>query len=167
MDRDILFSFIVNEQYFTTMLRMDNTGNNWIYPLCDTNILPSTPMMTDIDDHLYETLSFSNDTHQYVDMEPINQNINDFPIIFTITNDPINDFVQFEYSNPSMTISQYQKCGFSPSFDTEQGLDLFIAGSDYGVSFDISSFDVVYSYSSTTETTTDEPTLPHFIQTEQ
>merc|ERR1719361_19094 len=83
MDRDILFSFVVSDQYFTTMLRMDNTGNNWIYPLCDTNIPPTTPMISDIDDHLYETLAFSNVSQEYVEMEPIRSNINQFPIIFS------------------------------------------------------------------------------------
>ena len=33
IDRDILFSFVVADKYFTKMLRMDNTDNNWIYPL--------------------------------------------------------------------------------------------------------------------------------------
>ena len=170
-DRDILFSFVVSDQCFTAMLRMDNAGNNWIYPLCDTNMPPSTQMMSDIDDHLYETLAFSNSTteEQYADMKPVGQNINEFPIIFTITNDPINDFVLFEYKNPSMDASShYQQCGFSPSFDTEQGLNVFIAGSDYGVTFDISSVDVAYSYtsSSTANEPTVAPTIPYNVQSE-
>ena len=128
-------------------------------------------MMSDIDDHLYETLAFSNTTTEehYADMEPVGQNVNEFPIIFTITNDPIDGFVLFEYKNPSMDdASQYQQCGFSPSFDTEQGLNVFIAGSDYGVSFDISSIDVEYSYtlSSTANEPTVAPTIPDDTQSE-
>eukprot|EP01084_Bolivina_argentea_P161783 281593_1 len=99
---------------------------------------------------------------QYTDMLPPNYGTvhNEWPLIFTMINNPIDNYVTFTYSNPSMITEQYQSCGFSPSFTPLQGLDLFIAAEGINEQFNISSFDVLYTMNATFAPTLQPTQMP-------
>ena len=94
-------------------------------------------------------------------MEPQYQPNNKWPVIFKLTNDPINNNLYMSYKG-----IQEQNCGFQ-AFDTNKGLQMYIAGGNAGQVHRLTQFDIKYYIStpptpSPTWTTTPPPACDNF-----
>ena len=69
---------------------------------------------------------------------------NGFPIIYTLQNDPINDYLSVHLETEAFSSGFYQACGFV-SMATDLGLKVYIGGNDVGQSFIITSVQVKFS----------------------
>ena len=152
---DLILSFSVNDaQYITTRIRMDNNDSNEIYPACNNKII-SLLGIGSINDIVSSSVSSSSVSQTRVDKSLNGDNkikwtplsypeyLNDFPITYTIYNDPINNMLYIMYT--SNFNSFFQDCLYS-SFATNSGFDLYFALDDINQELYISSFDISYTY---------------------
>ena len=87
--------------------------------------------------------------------------LNTWPLVFTLGNDPNSSLVGYRYQalewNKSYTGSdRYSQCVYQ-SFETDQGLEIFIAGDDNGETLGISSISLQYGIDSPTQQPTSSP----------
>eukprot|EP01084_Bolivina_argentea_P248466 415641_1 len=126
-DRDLIVSFSVNSaQYITTMIELDNSKHDWIYPGFDQQTIPTTSLGTG---DVLNLINQNNGRERICkamnnicssccsNMIQMDNNPDQFPLIFIFTNDPINNFMWFEFTNPTWPDAQAQKCGFNTAFD--------------------------------------------------
>ena len=179
-DLDIFVALSVgSSEYISTYIRMDNAQDyNMIYPFCST--IPSIARQFaqgDIqsiaaanvtglrDQNVMITLSIENDGNYGYVMQghyPSTDHLNSWPITFSLANDPDSDVVYFQYSSLEWwdlykDSDRYSQCIYQ-ALNTNQGLDIFIAGDDNGETFGISSISLQYAMYSPTQQPTTSPT---------
>ena len=74
-----------------------------------------------------------------VNLQPLYPNNEQWPLIFTLVNDPINNELFLTYEG-----IQAQNCGFGEAFDTNKGLQVYFAGDNAGEIHALKSFQIEY-----------------------
>ena len=154
------------QQFFTIFLYMDENENNQIAPTCgggDTNAYMEA---SDIEDEVNNPVGGETRVETAMwgeqgNIQPTNRNedTNAFP----------REYILEHFPNSELTISIHneqftgfeQMCTFYEAFASNQGLTVFIAGSDDDEQFSISSIKVTYDYDTTpppTREPSDSPT---------
>ena len=154
---DPILSFSVNNnQYITTMNRMDNTRSNLIYPPCNNKIVSPlangniNEIVNSTNNNISRSYKSTGNGKYRIKWKPLSypNHRNILPITYTIYNDPIHNISYFSYTNPRFlndSESFFQDCLYS-SFKTEQGLDLFFALDDNDEEIILNQFDIHYVY---------------------
>ena len=173
-DAELLVAFSVNSnKYLGVCINPLNTASNRITPLCDKSLDPSsTPLSTgDIkadvafDNGMKRFDKLSENWVKYDKNQKFHGYPNQWPFIFTLTNDPMNNNAFMKLENPSWIESGWsQECGFE-SFPTNQGLQILISPDDPGEQFTLTQFDITYSYDLTADPTTNPTKMPTAIPT--
>ena len=137
-DKDLVISFSVDDsQYFTIILIIDNHLGNGRWP--DSNDLLATGSVNSIVNQYqpYEwvydrqskasggTLTSPFDNDNYDDDVP-----NAWPISISIENRPSTNLVYVSLQPNAGVPSYIQSCLFTTSFQTEQGMQIYIGGDD-------------------------------------
>eukprot|EP01084_Bolivina_argentea_P204813 349825_1 len=162
-DSDLLFAFSVgNAEYVSMLLRFDNDQkNNQIHPNCSGNFINTENLASG---NIKTTVASNNGKPRYTkllgdlrDSDPriyflpeniMNNKSEHYPIIITLQNDPINDYLIVLHSNPIWLSNGFiQKCVYN-SFVTQQGLQIYIAGDNKPETHSIYQFSVQYSIDS-------------------
>eukprot|EP01084_Bolivina_argentea_P081433 147451_1 len=155
-----------NTQYISSLISMDNTKQNQIYPPCD---ISSTPTQTYGIGDLASILNTDRSCDiadgscaNWSDMLPrhLPNNTNAFPFTFQLDNDALNNALSLSFRANSHRTEFVQRCGFIAS-PTNRGLKVYIGGDATGQSFKIKSVQISGSIKSITKQPTMNPTKTH------
>ena len=176
-DIDLCIAFSVNDsQYVSLYTRLDNIDNDRIYPNCTTSSI--TPIgqgnineLVSRDININRGLKSMNNItidgqYGYLMLPAAPHTINrsiDWPLKYTLRNDPDNDKLIVSFTNeawqePDKDIV-IQQCVYS-SFQTNQGLDIYIAGDDNYENLGIHQITIDYTNGITNSPTLDPTSSP-------
>lgn len=147
VDADLIVSFSVDSsEYFSTTIKLDNGvtgfGGNTISACTINSATPTAPLLLG---NVNELVNDVNDNRlRLAKASAIVQPLlpktaeNEWPLKFTLTNDPINNFLFIKYEG-----TPQQKCGFQ-AFQTGKGLQIYLAADNAGEVHTFSQFDLKY-----------------------
>ena len=167
-DGDVSLIFAVNDFYFAHHFHLDSKLTRYkecpksSNPLISRNV---TEMVhNESPDRYYRFCNNSVDTttdvasDYWTSVSPKYKAAVQWPMNIVIRNDPNTNTVDYIWSDATISTNGQVTSSYATSFDTEQGLDIFIAGDNNGEDFIITSIDISYQY--TVPPTTDPTTSP-------
>eukprot|EP01084_Bolivina_argentea_P058088 106065_1 len=176
-DLDLSISFSINKQQFISMaIRLDNKNDTRIYPNCSTRNAVSiqsgdvTALVNAPYGHARFTKAMGNTVgYPMLPHDPFSNNhLNRFPLIFKLTNNPIQNKLYLSLTNPEWLNNHNnysQHCVYT-SFKTGQGLDVYFGLDDIGEIMDITSIEIKYYYDNPTTQPTFFPSIqPSYFPT--
>ena len=182
-DLDLTVTFSVNNnQFVVPILRLDSAESNKIYPACDTasnptQLIPKGDVKDCVDRRVCNDANrnsggdcnrprsckstIGQDNGNHTNMQPPNLNVipqrlNNFPLTLILTNDPIKDQSFLTLSTQDWNGFK-QRCGYGESFDTDAGLQIYLALDDGGEYIQFNEFHI--QYLDDTATPTNSPSI--------
>ena len=155
-DCDVSLIFAVNDFYFAHFFHLDSTRHKYKECPASSNALIArnvTEMVINESPDRYHrfcnnSVGISSDIagDYWSAVSPTYKEAVEWPMNIVIHNNPNTNTVEYTWSDASTSTNGQVTSSYATSFDTEQGLDIFIAGDNNGEDFIITSIDINYQY---------------------